>query len=34
MTFSRRHFLGSAATSLAFTAFSARAQDEVVEAES
>jgi len=33
MTFSRRGFLGAGATSLAFAAFSARAQDEAVEAE-
>jgi secreted PhoX family phosphatase len=33
MSFSRRSFLGAAATSLAFGAFSARAQDETVEAE-
>jgi len=33
MTFSRRSFLGATATSLAFAAFSARAQDEAVEAE-
>jgi uncharacterized protein len=33
MSFSRRSFLGAAATSLAFSAFSARAQDEAAEAE-
>lgn len=33
MTFSRRGFIGATATSLAFAAFSARAQDEAVEAE-
>lgn len=33
MSFSRRSFLGASATSLAFGAFSARAQDEAVEAE-
>ncbi|MFY8208282.1 MAG: alkaline phosphatase PhoX [Caulobacter sp.] len=34
MAFSRRSFLGAAATSLAFSGFSVRAQDEAVEAES
>ena len=33
MSFSRRSFIGATATSLAFGAFAARAQDEAVEAE-